>query len=468
MAANTTTETNLTETEASAAAAAVSFSTARALRLASFQVGSAMGDILVTAIWNRVLISNFGIPAAPVSLLIALRYLLSPLSLVAGHWSDNKLIAGLRRTPLIWAGRALMVFSLPFLGLSAMRLGQSSSDAMGWLFALTSSLMYGIGTLISGSPFLALVRDSVPEEKQGIAISLVETVLIIFFAITGIAFSIWMQEYSVQVFWQMIIATMVIGGFFWFFAIVGVEKRDQAKAAVTANAETASRFRETLSEIWSDRRTRLFFLFLSLATLSAWAKDAILEPFGADVFRMDVGATTRFNSYWQTMTVITLLASFALFRKRPPERQNKVAGAGLLVMALGLTMLGIAGAAGVRHILELALLVFGAGFGVYTFGGLSLMAVMSPDKHAGAYLGLWTISILVAKGLGTFLGGAVRDLLLLNLGLAPGLAYGIVFFLQALGLVTAVVILSRIDILGFARETGRKASFTEVQIAAAD
>ena len=41
------------------------------------------------------------------------------------------------------------------------------------------------------------------------------------------------------------------------------------------------------------------------------------------------------------------------------------------------------------------------------------MAVMSADRNAGAYLGLWTVSILVFKGLGTFLGGALRDLLYL-------------------------------------------------------
>ena len=71
---------------------------------------------------------------------------------------------------------------------------------------------------------------------------------------------------------------------------------------------------------------------------------------------------------------------------------------------------------------------FGGGFGVYTFGGLSLMAVMASDAEAGAYLGLWSISILVSKGLGTFLGGALRDIMLLGFNLSPGMAYGIIYF----------------------------------------
>ena len=438
------------------------------LRLSSFQIGSAMGDILITSIWNRILIVNFGIPATPVGLLIALRYLLSPLSLWSGNLTDNRSFFGLRRTPMIWLGRVLMVASLPFLGLSVMRLGDSTTDVWGWSFALISSLAYGVGTLISGGPFLALVRESAPERLQGVAISMAQTVLIIFFAFVGIGFSLWMPVYSQQVFWQMIIATMIVGGFFWFVAIAGIEKRDRRPAADAPEPADATRLGAVMRTIWSDRRTRLFFLFLSLGTLASWSHEAVLEPFGADVFGLSMGTTTRFNSYWQTATVITLVLGGILWRKRPPEMQQRVASVGLLVMALGLVGLVFVALSGQRRLLEVALLVFGGGFGVYTYGGVALMAVMSPDRHAGAYLGLWTVCNLLFKGLGTFLGGATRDLFLLQLGVSPGLSYGIVFVLQALGLAAAALLLTRIDILGFARDTGRHVNLVEAQVATAD
>ena len=439
----------------------------RGLRLSSFQIGSAMGEILITSIWNRILIVNFGIPATPVGLLIALRYLLSPLSLWAGNLTDNRQFFGLRRTPMIWLGRVLMVGSLPFLGLSVMRLGESTTDSWGWSFALISSLAYGVGTLISGGPFLALVRESAPERMQGVAISMAQTVLIIFFAVVGIVFSIWMRDYDLRVFWQMIIATMVVGGFFWFLAIVGIERKTQLPAA-DAQQPAATHLGEVVRTIWSDRRTRLFFVFLSLGTLASWSHEAILEPFGANVFNLGMDVTTRFNSYWQTATVITLVIGGIVWRKRPPEAQQRVTSIGLLFMALGLLILVTAAVAGQRRLLEVALLVFGGGFGVYTYGGVSLMAVMSPDRHAGVYLGLWTISNLLFKGLGTFLGGAMRDLFLLQMNLAPGLSYGVVFLLQAVGLATAAALLSRIDILGFARDTGRHVKLVEAQVATAD
>ncbi|MCB8926316.1 MAG: BCD family MFS transporter [Ardenticatenaceae bacterium] len=459
----------------------LSFSLWRLLRLSSFQIGSAMGDIIVTSIWNRVMISQFGIPAAPVSLLIALRYLLSPLSLWAGHRSDTRPFLGMRRTSYIWLGRGLMVLSLPLLGWSLMRFAAvhdagSNSDLLGWILAIASSLLYGVGTLISGSPYLALVRDSAPKSRQGLAISTAETVLIIFFAIVGITFSFWMEEFDPVVFWEMVIATMLIGSFFWVFSIWGVEQSVRRQKGITLAEEMAAvgaRAREssvfsTMQRIWQDKRTRRFFIFLSLATFSAWAQDAILEPFGAEVFDLPLSRTTRFNSYWQAATVLTLVGGAYLWRKRPPERQRRITSGGLVTMAVGMGLLAATAVFHQVHLVEISLLVFGAGFGIYTFGGLSLMAVMSSDKEAGAYLGLWTISVVVFKGLGTFAGGALRDFFLLSLELGSGLGYGLIFLMEGVGLATAVFILTQVDVLGFARDMGRVISRTEVQIASAD
>ncbi|MGD8804743.1 MAG: PucC family protein, partial [Chloroflexota bacterium] len=80
-------------------------------------------------------------------------------------------------------------------------------------------------------------------------------------------------------------------------------------------------------------------------------------------------------------------------------------------------------------------------------------AVMSPDPHSGAYLGLWTVAILVSKGLGTFMGGVIRDLMLVVQGEAS-LAYGVAFGVSAAGLVAAALLLIGLDIAGFVRDSG--------------
>lgn len=425
------------------------------LRLSTFEIGSAMGDILLTTIWNRILIVNFGIPATPVGIIIALRYLLAPLSLWAGLWSDTRPFLGFRRSGYIWVGRGLMVASLPLLGLSVTTLEGHTASPAGWALAVLSALLYGIGTLLSGSPFLALVRDSAPPERQGLAMGIAETMLIVFFAIMGVVFSFWMPEYDPAVFWQLVIATMSIGGFFWFFAILGVEKRvKSAYTTASADAFTLARLRSTFNEIWADGRTRRFFYYLAVTTLAAWTQETILEPFGAEVLDLPFDLTTRLNSYWQTATVLTLVGGAIAWRKNPPETQTGPTRWGLGLMALGLLLTAVAGFAGGRSLLLLAMVVFGGGFGFYTFGSFSLMVVMASDARAGAYLGLYTIAILIFRGIGTSVGGILRDVLLLA-GLPLPVAYGAIFTLEAVGLLLGAALLTGHIVLSFARDAGR-------------
>ncbi|HUM71010.1 MAG TPA: PucC family protein, partial [Chloroflexota bacterium] len=96
---------------------AVSFNMWRTLRLSSFQIGSATADILTASVWNRVMIAELGMPATWVGLLLALQYLLMPISFWAGHRSDTRPLWGRRRVSYIWLGRGLVVLSFPLLGM---------------------------------------------------------------------------------------------------------------------------------------------------------------------------------------------------------------------------------------------------------------------------------------------------------------------------------------------------------------
>ncbi len=427
----------------------LSFHIGRILRLGSFHIGSAMGDILLAGIWNRIMISDFGIPAWPIGLLIALKNFMAPISIWVGHRSDTRPLWGWRRTPYIWMGRFLMVLAFPLVGAATIRLENATGDIAGWAIATLAFLLFGFGSLISGSPFLALVRDSAPRSKQGLSIAIVESVLIALFPVVALGFSRMLVNYDQALFWRLVLTVTVVGGFFWWFSVAGAEKRNVRLAGRPLMAERPQ-FKLTLAAIWRDGRTRWFFAFLFLATLSAWMQDNILEPFGADVFDLRVAETTRFTSYWGTATLVVLFSSFYIWRRRRPENLSGVTWVGLVIMAGGkLLLLGSALYAD-SSLLYTGLLVFGFGFGLYSFGGLSLMAVMSPNPHSGAYLGLWTVAILVSRGLGIFLGGVSRDIWL-ALDLTQGVAYGLTFAISAAGLLSAAAIISQLDVLGFAR-----------------
>ena len=186
-----------------------------------------------------------------------------------------------------------------------------------------------------------------------------------------------------------------------------------------------------------------FFVFLSLAAASAWLQEAILEPFGAEVLGLNLGQTTRLNVLWLTPTLLMLVVSMALWGKHPPDRQASTAGAGLCVMALGMVLLAVTSFTSISTLVWPALITFGAGFGVYTFGGLSLMAAMTTDGDAGLQLGLWTIAQLVFRGVGTGAGGVIRDVAI-QLSGQPTIAYGIVFAISASGIAFSVTLLPKV------------------------
>jgi BCD family chlorophyll transporter-like MFS transporter len=426
------------------------FSFLRTLKIASFNLGSAIVDILTASVWNRVLISDLGAGAAPVSMLLGLRYLLAPLSIWVGVRSDTRPIFGLRRLPYIWMGRLMMLAAIVLLPISTTRLASDVNDPIGWGMALAIFVFYGLGTASSGGPFLALIHDSTPAERRGLAISLAQTLLLAGFAVSPIIFARVLPSYTPERFQSVAVGAGLVAGAIWLLSIVGEERRARPGEAAPP-AKPGQGLRSTLRSMWADSRARGFFFFLSLGAIASFAQDAVLEPFGGDVFGLGVDETTRFNAYFGAAVLATMVITSALTRRRRPEEQSRPAAIGLSVMIAGLTLLAVAGLRVTQWLITPALIVFGLGFGVYTIGGVSLLMAMTTETQAGAYLGLWTMTQLVSRGIGIGLGGIVRDVALWLTG-SISLAYSSVFILEAIGLAGCIWLLSRLDVIGFARE----------------
>jgi MFS transporter, BCD family, chlorophyll transporter len=432
------------------------FSLLRTMKIGSFHIGSSFVDLLTSGVLNRVLISDLHIWATPVALLSALRYLLAPLSIWAGYRSDTRPIFGLHRLPYIWLGRLPMVISLPLLPIVTVFLAANPTSVLGWVLATLSFLIYGVGTLLSGGPYMALVRDVTPPAKRGMALSIVQMFLIVSFPLAAVVYARMLPHYDPLAFWQVILAGMAISLFFFFFSVFDAERRGQAIVADEPHEQLP--FMALLREMWADRRTRLFFLFLALGAASASAQDAILEPFGGDVFGMTVAETTRFNSYWGLGVLITLPATIFFTRRRLAHQQGGTTILGLVLTAVPLALLALVALSAAKALLVPVLLFFGLGYGIYSVGALSLLMAMTSDRRAGAYLGLWSVAQLVFRGVGIFLGGAGRDLALALSG-SHQLAYASVFLLEALGMLGCVLLVIKVDVPGFVQgEQARKAA----------
>ncbi len=435
------------------------FSVWRSLKLGTFHLGSSFSDLLTSAVWNRILISDLGIAAWPVALLSALRYFLAPLTLWAGHRSDTTPILGSRRLAYIWLGRLMMLLALPLLPLSTVAIARDPGSATGWTVAVLSFVVYGAGTLISGAPFLALVHDSAPYGRRGQAVGIVQLMLVVSFAFIPAIYAGLMPEYDPQAFMRLVLIGMGGAAFFWTVSVLGEERRaDAARAAAAARAggQPTLSFKAAFSRIWADQRTRRYAIFLGASAFFAFMQDAMqdamLEPFGGDVFGLSAGQTTRFNAYWGGGVVVAMVGGLVLTRHRRPDQQVSTTSLGLALLGASLVLLGAVALRGALPLVMPVLVFFGLGFGIFTVGGVSLLMAMNQESKAGAYLALWSVIQLVARGAGIATGGVVRDVALALTGDLQA-AYATVFLVEAAGVFLSIWLLSRVGVAAFATRT---------------
>jgi BCD family chlorophyll transporter-like MFS transporter len=429
----------------------------RTVKIGTFHIGSSAADLLVTAVWNRVMIVDLGMAAWPVALLSALRYFLAPLSLWAGHRADTHPIRGSRRLVYIWIGRAFIIISLPLLPLSTGLI--ASGSEYGWLLALLAFVLFGSGILISGPAFLALVHDSAPYNRRGLAIGIVQFILVASFAFLPLVFARMMPAYDLEDFVRLSVIVAIGAGLIWFFSVWREESPNQSKPAEDKG------FREAFSGILADKRTRRYALFLGASAFFVFMQDAVMEPFGGDVFGLSVGDTTQFNAFWGSGVLLGMIVTMLFTRRWRPDQQVGTTMWGLGLLSLPLIALGGSAWTANLAIVRPLLVLFGIGFGIFTAGGVSLLMAMSAEAQAAAYLALWSVIQLVSRGAGIAAGGLLRDAALAVTGSFAS-TYGFVFWIEALGALSCIWLLRRADVAGFALERVREPSVKLVGIAA--
>lgn len=432
---------------------------ARNVKIGLFHFGSGLADIIATGVWNRVMISDLGFSAAPIGLLVALRYFLAPLGVWAGRVSDRRTIFGYRRLFWVWSGRAMMVVSVLALGLITADLARGApADALRWGGIIVSLLLFSLGNAFSGGTFLALVYDRSAPSQRGRAVGIVWTFLLLGYAVGGPVFGILLPHddadglsFSPDTLQTLfIVAALVMGGL-WFISLFREERRNAPMPEVSESEEPSTSMIADLRLAWSNPQTRLFFWYLALSMLFAFSQDLILEPFAGDVFGMEARVTTRFSGYWGSMAILGSLVVLYLSTRYKwlSNRRMNIAGVGILVATFAL--FGLSSVAEIRGLVTPGLILLGLGLGIWEIGTLGMMMQMSPSGRAGTFLGFWTLVVTIARGVGVSTGGIVRDLGLQASG-SLTLAYGAAFVLGAVGLAVSLVVLLRIRAVQTAEE----------------
>ncbi len=444
------------------------------LRLGLFQMGLGMMSVLLFGLLNRVLIKELGVPGTIASIILAVTLFVAPFRIWFGQLSDTRPIAGLHRTGYVIGGAicfAVIAFAavqpLWQMGLNIKTGGWGAASL--WI-ALSTLLfgLYGIAVSASSTPFATLLVDITDEEDRSKVVAIDWAMLLTGTIAGGITIGVLLKKLgnspSIEMLQESINRLFLIVP--WVvvtLAVIstwGVEKKYSRFLARTQR-EGLSTEKISLNRAWkiltASRQTRFFFTFLVTMTLGLFLQDAVLEPYGGDIFDLPAGETALLNVPYGTGTVIGILIAGFLIAPRIGKRQTAKLGCQAVAVCLGAIIL--AGISANPGTLKLCLLLFGLASGITTTGAITLMLDLTAVETAGTFIGAWGLAQALARGCSTIIGGGLLDIGSLIFRSPDGrsvFAYGLVFAIQAACMGIAIRLLSRVNVQEFqttARET---------------
>ncbi|MDJ0900788.1 MAG: BCD family MFS transporter [Xenococcus sp. MO_188.B8] len=445
-------------------------------RLGLFNMALGLMAVLTLAVLNRVMISELGIPATITAGVLALAQFVAPARVWFGQLSDSKPLFGRYRTGYIRLGAIILSVAV-FMAVQAVwQLGAITRANGGWIWDLQTigwafilgliMVIYGLAVSSSSTPFTALLVDISEEENRSKLVAIVWSMLMVGIVIGGISGSILLKKINpggIEA--GQIPLENLQGPINSIFAIVpfvvialtliatwGVEKKYSRFSDRNNNSHREDNITlvESLRVLTASRQTGIFFSFLCLITISLFMQEAVLEPYGGEVFGMSIAETTKLNANWGIGILIGYsLTGFLIVPRLGKKLTTKL---GCLLVAVSFGLIILSGFTQEENILKLAVVLFGVTAGMATIGSISLMLDFTLAETAGTFIGAWGLAQAMSRAFATLIGGAILDLARAIVNI-PLLAYGSVFALQAIGMVVAVVILNRINIKEFKDNT---------------
>jgi MFS transporter, BCD family, chlorophyll transporter len=414
------------------------------LRLALLRVGAGWMFALLTFNFNRVTISDLGAVAVIVTTLIGMHHFISFFQVYWGRFADRYPIFGLRRTPYIVLSGLLA--SLVFLALPTVAIGLGAREPLAVLQAFLLIGFFGICTAMNGSSSNALIAEvTTPKERGGVVAFVWAAVIISGIVSAGVAGAI-MPSYDPAKMQQLYNLTPIVVLVSILVGVVGLERRITKEehaalmaAAPSENATPIGTFRVATQLVRTNYQVRGFFAFVLLAIMGIFLQDAILEPYGAEVFGMNQAATAKFQQAWGSGALLGMLGIGILSGLLPISKKT--------IATLG--GLGVAGGLHQQTLINPGLMVMGLGIGLFNVGALSMMMEMTVEGQTGLYMGLWGMAQGLGNGFANITSGALHTGLIETGLLTPSAAYATIFFTEASLMVVAIGILRSISVQEF-------------------
>lgn len=429
------------------------------LQLALIHTAVAMTLVPINSTLNRVMIYELGISKTLFTLLAIFPYLLAPIQVAIGSFSDRHPIAGFRRTPYILGGLLLCVLGLALSPQVAVLMDQNFT--LGIIAGILAFGAWGMGYNLSAVSYFSLASELSGEKGRGKTVATMFFIMVIGLITTGITLSRMVTTYTPEGLsraFLIVAASALILGLLGLFRL---EPRHDNTSTAPSRADTYT-FKQMSTVIMANPVAKIFFVYLLLLLAAILSQDVLLEPFGAEAFGMSLEATSRIVSISSTFTLLAFIIAGLLEGRMAKKTIAQMGNLGALAGFLLIIVSGVLGSLSTFY-LGLTLLGFGTGFS--TVANLSLMFDLTMAQHVGLYIGAWGFSNGLSRLIGLLMAGIVADTATKITGSEMN-GYLIVFGIEALMLAIASILLLRIDVTSFKKRAEEPTYVEKVALAA--
>jgi BCD family chlorophyll transporter-like MFS transporter len=442
----------------------------RLLRLALFQVSVGLAVVLLNGTLNRVMIVELGIPAWLVSSMVALPILFAPFRALIGYRSDNHRSAlGWRRVPYIWMGTLIQfggLAILPFALLVLSGRGQIHTPRIvGEAAAGLAFLMIGAGLHTSQTAGVALATDLAPPDSRPRVVALLYVMLLCGMVAASLSFGVLLRDFEyiklIKIIQGAALVTMVLNCIaLWKQEGRGIKRINPDEAPMS--------FTETFRAFLSGGDASRLLVAVGLGCAGFNMQDILLEPYGGEILKLSVSATTSITALMAAGTLAGLfLAARWLSRGRDP---NQLAALGALIGIAGFSSVVFSAPLSSLPPFWIGIVFIGFGGGWFSVGTLNSSMALSEHGQSGLAIGAWGAVQATVAGAGVAFGGGMRDLLsgLATKGaLGPGLTslsigYSCVYLLEIVLLFGTLVAIGPLVRVGDKRNLPSRFALVEV------
>jgi MFS transporter, BCD family, chlorophyll transporter len=420
----------------------------RLLRLSLFQVTVGMAIALLVGTLNRVMIVELEVPAWVVAIMISLPLVFAPFRALVGHKSDtHKSLLGWKRVPYIWLGSMLQFGGFAIMPMALILLsGDSIAPAwFGTLAAALAFLLVGAGLHTVQTIGLALATDLAPAHARPKVVALLCMMLFVGMVGSALIFGALLANFTpvklIQVIQGAAVITMVLN-------TIALWKQEARNPVATAPSKPRLSFREAWANFMGGgSRPRRHMVATACGTVAFSMSDILLEPFGGQILKLSVSATTMLTATLAVGSAVGLgLAARMLGRGADAYRVSAI---GVLAGLAAFSAVVFSAPLQSAVAFGMGTLLIGFGAGMFAHGTLTATMALAKGDDEGLALGTWGAVQASAAGLAIASGGIIRDLTMelstrgvLGPAFAdPAIGYQIVYHIEIAFLFASLIVL---------------------------